>query len=416
MTGETGVEKLFAEGAGLMLSESEIQALARDMESDRVERKASFSGNVRDRVAQAICAFANDLPNHQQPRRVVIGMNDDGTSSGLSITDELLLNLGAIRSDGNILPLPTLAVQKIRITGSEMAVVLVAPSNDTPVRYDGRVWIRVGPRRAVASRDEERILTEKRRWRDLAFDQRPVAGATLNDLDLDFFEKSYLPAAVSPETLEENDRTVEEQLRALHLLAPDSSPNAAAVLLLGKDPRVYLPSAYVQFVRYDGTSLSCPILDQKELNGRLDAVLRQAEELAALNIRTATKIEGEVTERRQPDYPLAALQQLIRNAVMHRSYEVQSPVHWYWFADRVEIHSPGGLYGRVTPETFGQTPGGTDYRNQVIAEGLKVTGFVQRFGMGIPLTKQRCLENGNPEPEFEFQPSAVMALVRRRSS
>lgn len=396
-----------------MLTDEAIEILALDMESDRVERKETFSRAARDRVAQAICAYANDLPNHRAPGLVVIGMRDDGSPSGEPVTDELLTSLGGLRSDGNILPLPTLVVRKVRIAGAEMAVVLVPPSGDPPVRYEGRVWIRVGPRRAVASRDEERILTEKRRYHDLAFDQRPVAGASLDDLDLEFFRTSYLPAAVSPEILEENQRSVEHQLRALHLLAPSDTPNVAGVLLLAKDPRVFLANAYIQFVRFDGTEMTAPIVDQKELSGRLDVVLRQAEDVARLNIRTAIVVEGAVTEQRHPDYPLSALQQLLRNAVMHRSYEVQAPVSWYWFSDRVEIHSPGGLYGRVTPENFGQTPGATDYRNQVVAEGLKVTGFVQRFGMGLPLARQRCLESGNPPPEFVFQPSAVLALVRR---
>ncbi len=112
---------------------------------------------------------------------------------------------------------------------------------------------------------------------------------------------------------------------------------------------------------------------------------------------------------------MSALQQLLRNAVMHRSYEIHAPVHWYWFNNRIEIHSPGGLFGRVTPENFGKSgPSSTDYRNQIIAEGLKVTGFVQRFGMGIPLARQRCVENGNPPPEFEFSPSSVLAILKKR--
>jgi len=283
------------------------------------------------------------------------------------------------------------------------------------VRYEGRVWIRVGPRRAVASRDEERILIERRQAADLGFDRRAVPGATLDDLDLAYFSATYLVAAVTPDVIAENQRTVPQQLSALHLLSPQGLPNAAALLLLGKDPRAWLPGAYIQFVRFEGTELTTPIVDQKELAGRLDEVLRRAEELAALNIRTETRVRGTVVEQRRPDYPRAALQQLLRNAVMHRSYEVNAPVYWYWFSDRVEIHSPGGLYGRVTPEAFRQGAGVTDYRNPIVAAGLKLLGFVQRFGMGIPLARKDCLDNGNPEPEFEFQPSAFLAVVRRRA-
>jgi len=396
-----------------MLSDGEIQALALDMESDRVERKESLSGSAKDKIAQASCAYANDLPGHRKPGLIVIGLNDAGRPIGLAITDELLSSLGGFRSDGNIQPIPTLAVRRIKLPGGDVAAVLVAPSADTPVRYDGRVWIRVGPRRAIASRDEERILIEKRQVADLPFDRRAVRGSTLDDLDLAFFRDVYLPAAVSPEVLEENQRSLEHQLAALHLLAPNGEPNHAALLLVGKDPRSFIPGAYLQFVRFDGEDFGASILDQKELVGRVGDVIREADTLARLNVRVATVIEGDSTEQRMPDYPVIAIEQLLRNAVLHRSYEVSAPVYWYWFSDRIEIHSPGGLYGRVTPENFGSR-GATDYRNAGLAEGLRVFGFVQRFGWGIDTARRRCKANGNPEPEFEFQPSAVLAVIKSR--
>lgn len=398
------------------LTEEALEQLLVDMESDRVERKESFSGGAKDKIMQAICAYSNDLPRHEAPGIIVMGMSDSGKPTGLPITDRLLTDLGAMRSDGNILPIPTLAVRKVSVGGVDVAVVIVSPSSDTPVRYDGRVWIRVGPRRAIASRDEERILIEKRQSGDLPFDRRPVRGVATEELDLEFFRSTYLPAAVSPDILAENQRSTIHQLSALHMLAPSGEPNNAGVLLLARDPRACLPSSYVQFVRFDGTDMLSPVVDQKELSGRLSDILRRAEELAGLNIRTETVIEGLVTEQRKPDYPLGALQQLLRNAVMHRSYEINAPVYWYWFADRVEIHSPGGLYGRVNESNFGKVGvAATDCRNQVVAEGLKVLGYVQRFGMGLEIARRRCVENGNPEPTFEFSPSAVLAIVRKRS-
>jgi ATP-dependent DNA helicase RecG len=394
-----------------MLTDEEIQQLASAMESDRVERKESLSGSAPDRIAQAICAYCNDLPNHRAPGLVLVGIKDDGEPSGLPITDELLLKLGAIR-EGEILPIPTIVVRTVKLRGRDVVAVIVAPSSDTPVRYEGRVWIRVGPRRAVASRDEERILIEKRQSGDLPFDRRAARGVSIRDLDLDFFRSTYLPSAVDPDVLVENQRTTEHQLAALHLLASTGEPNYAALLLLARDPRAWIPGAYVQFARFDGVDLASPILDQKELDGRLVDVLREVDSLAAINIRVGTAVEGHLTERRRPDYPVVALQQLLRNAVMHRSYEVHAPVYWYWFSDRVEIHSPGGLYGRVNESNFGQA-GATDYRNAIVAEGLKVTGFVQRFGMGVELARRRCDENGNPPLRFTFSPSAVLATMGR---
>jgi len=92
------------------MEDRELQTLRSDLESDRVERKASAS--ERDKIRQAICAFANDLPNYQQAGVIFIGANDNGTCANLPITDELLRTLADMRSDGNITPFPTMTVQK----------------------------------------------------------------------------------------------------------------------------------------------------------------------------------------------------------------------------------------------------------------------------------------------------------------
>jgi len=82
----------------------------------------------------------------------------------------------------------------------------------------------------------------------------------------------------------------------------------------------------------------------------------------------------------------------------------------YWYADRVEIQSPGGLYGKVTPENFGS--GATDYRNPLVAEIMHHLGFAQRFGLGVPLAREALAKNGNPEPQFDLQPTQVGVTVR----
>jgi ATP-dependent DNA helicase RecG len=97
---------------------------------------------------------------------------------------------------------------------------------------------------------------------------------------------------------------------------------------------------------------------------------------------------------------------------MHRAYErTHAPVRVYWFDDRIEIFNPGGPYGAVTAENFGQ-PGITDYRNPHVAEAMKVLGFAQRFGVGIATAQAELRNNGNPPAEFLVQPSAVLATIR----
>ena len=343
-----------------------------------------------------------------------MGANDDGTCANLRITDELLRTLADIRSDGNILPFPMMTVQKKVLAGCEMAVVQVEPSYNPPARYNGRVWIRVGPRRATATAEEERRLSEKRRAGDLPFDQRLVQGATMDDLDLELFGGLYLPAAVAPDVRAANERATREQLASLHFLAADGTPNAAAILVFGKDPLNWLRGAYVQFARFDGLELTDVIRHQKEIIGPLPLLLRQLDEVLDANISIGSDVRAEPREIKQPDYPIVALQQLVRNAVLHRTYEAtNAPARVYWFSDRIEIHSPGGLYGQVNAENFGR-PGVTDYRNPLLAEAMKVLGYVQRFGMGIPLARKELQKNANPPLEFTPSPNAVLVTVRRR--
>lgn len=394
-----------------MLSEEQLRSLATEMESRRVERKSSMSS--KSKIEEAICAFANDLAGTGEVGVILIGIDDKtGKPSGLPITDELLLNLTNIRSDGNILPFPSLTVYQASLEGVPVAVVEVEPSSSPPVRLRGRTVVRPGPRGATATREEERILVERRRSLELSFDQRPVLGATVDDLDLQLFEREFLPSAVADEVLRENERSPSEQLAGLHLAGPDGQPNVAGLLVLGRDPIAFVPGAYVQFLRLDGTDLTSDVVDRKELSGPLPEVLRRVDEIANAHIRVATRFADRPTEVRSPDYPLSALQQLLRNAVMHRNYETSNaPVSWYWFADRVEIHNPGGLYGRARPDNFGR-PGGNDYRNPTVAAALHHLGFVQRFGMGVPLARKACAENGNPEPEFLFETTSFAVIVR----
>jgi ATP-dependent DNA helicase RecG len=395
-----------------MLDDAELQALLTELESDRVERKASIAD--KDKICEAICAFANDLADHRKCGVVFIGANDDGSCANLAITDQLLQTLGGIRSDGNILPLPEMTVHKRSLGGCELAVVEVHPSTSPPVRYRGRVWIRVGPRRAIASREEERRLSERRRSLDLPFDHQPVNGATSDDLNASLFEQTYLPSALPLDVLSQNDRTLQQQLTALHFLSSEGIPNVAGILTVGKDPRSWIPGAYVQFVRFDGAELTDPIRHQDEVDGALPELLAQLDRVLASQVSVETVVANVGPEARRPDYPLGALSQIVRNAVMHRSYEAtNAPIRVYWFADRIEVHSPGGPFGQVTAENIGQ-PGVTDYRNPLLAEAMKTLGYVQRFGMGFPLAQKELASNGNPPLTVQSQPSAVLVTLRRQ--
>jgi ATP-dependent DNA helicase RecG len=395
----------------MRLPDEALLELFHSPENERLERKETLTG--QDSICQAICAFANDLAASGEPGVVIIGQKDDLSCASLSIDAKLLEKIGGWRSTGKFHPFPAMSVERREIEGCPVAVITVAPSLNTPVRYEDRIWIRVGPRRGTASAEEERRLIEKRRLQDLPFDARIVQGASLKDIDLVRFALEYLPSAVPSDILAENDRSQEQQMQALRLLDAQWTPTVTAILLLGKSPQDFFPGSYIQVLRIDGEKLTDPVIDQHELTGVLSDQLRRIDEIAELWIKTASLVGG--TSRADiPDYPLAALRQIFRNAVMHRNYEgTNAPIRVTWYNDRIETQSPGGLYGQVTPETFGR-PGVTDYRNPTLAEAMKILGFVERFGIGLQIVDSELRKNGNPEKEFQILPNFVQVTVRRK--
>ncbi len=399
------------------LTDQTLFDLLNDTESDRIERKQSFNGDAPKKVRQAVCAFANDLPGHNQPGILFIGAKDNGEPAELEITDQLLLSLADIKTDGNILPLPVLSVEKRILKGAPMAIVTVMPSDMPPVKYAGRIWVRTGPRRSIANAQEERILNEKRRTKNLPFDIYPVPSANLNDFSRTIFESEYLPQAFAVDVLEANNRNYPERLASCKMIMSpdDATPTITGLLTLGKSPQDFVPGATIQFLRIDGTELADPVIDEANLGGTLVEMIRRAEEKLQAHNRTRIDILSAPTHRISSPYPQAALQQILYNAVLHRTYEgTNAPIRIYWFNDRIEINSPGGPFGNVTPQNFGQ-PGITDYRNPNIADVLKTFGFIQAFGRGIATTQRMMQQNGNPPPEFATNQSTVTCILRAES-
>lgn len=397
-------------------TDEQLEALLADIESDLAERKESWKGDAPETGRQAVCAFANDLPDHRRPGVLFVGARNDGTASNLKITDELLRTLSDIRTDGNTLPPPSIVVEKRTLKGAEMVVVTVQPSDAPPVRYKGRIWIRIGPRRSVVTSQEERILNERRRYRDIPFDVQPLPSCDLSALNRVLFEQEYLPNAVAPDILATNDRSYEEKLASCRMIASvdDPAPTILGALVLGVSSRDWIPGAYIQFLRIAGTELTDPIQDEAPIDGALGQVLRRIDEKIDAHNRSAVDITTTDRELRTRPYPRVALQQLIRNAVMHRTYEnTNAPARVHWFDDRIEIINPGGPFGTVTRENFGR-PGITDYRNPNLADAMRVMGFVQRFGIGIQTARAEMKKNGNPDIEFQIEPMIVLATVRRR--
>ena len=88
------------------------------------------------------------------------------------------------------------------------------------------------PRRGLATAQDERLLNEKRRHRDIPYDIRPRPSAQLSDFSRTFFEEEYLPGAFAPDILAANERSYEERLAACRMIASVDDPVPTVLGLL----------------------------------------------------------------------------------------------------------------------------------------------------------------------------------------
>ena len=295
----------------------------------------------------------------------------------------------------------------------DIAVIEVLPSDTPPVRYKQVVYIRTGPSRSIATAEEERRLSERRVDRARTWDLEPCRDATLADLSEDVFKFVYLPSAVSKEVIAENGRSFEDQLLSLRLFHPRYRvPTNGAVVLLGKDPLNFFAGAYAQYVRYEGVIRGGLVKAERRFSGDLATMLRDLDQLGKTLESLHPVRRKDLREEIYAEYPAIALHELLVNAIIHRNYDGStSQVMINHFEDRIEIQSPGGLYGDLTDATF---PIGTAYRNPVLAEAARLLGFANRFGSGITRATGALLANGSPPLEYKLFPSYVFMTLRPR--
>ncbi|WP_321332518.1 ATP-binding protein [uncultured Bacteroides sp.] len=377
----------------------EVQGLMEDLESDRIERTVSTR---EDKLGPASCALSNDFPNHKESGYILLGVDDKGKPSGMKIGDRELTEIGNVKSNGNVLPQPSLIVSPVfRIDGGDVVVIEIKPSLYPPVRYNGRCWIRVGPRRSVATVAEENLLVERRASYAKTYDLVPALGSEFADLSEEYFKLAYLPLAIDEETLRINGRTTKEQMAALRFFdMKNDCPTNAGILMFGINPLYQLPGAYIQYIKFRGEQVTDDVDFEKTFSGALISELKNIDDFIKSNIISERMVRKEsFQEDKIRNYPYWALRELTMNAIMHRKYESNSPIYIYEFSNRIEIINPGGLFGDVNIHNF---PNASDYRNVVMAESMKRLGYVNRFNYGVKRASEELVNSGNGEPKFDL--------------
>ncbi len=387
-------------------------------ETDRVEWKES----VRDSegVLRAVCGLANDLGRSGRDGFVVIGLSKNGSVVGIDergngIDEETKRLSDRLRSI-KLLPSPSTAVAVVAREHRTLLVVSVAPYHVPPVvGLDGVPWVRVGTTTRKATDADLLRLRERRPVGSLPFDTRDCAGATVDDLHLTNLRASHaaeLESDSDPETFPSLEDWMVSRRELGRARGGEFVPNVTAILVHGISPQSSFPGATIEFVRYAGSDIDSAVNSRKTITGTLPD---QIDALDAQVRNQIVSIETPIEGARQsyvPEYPLRALQELIRNLVQHRTYEAtNAPSRVEWYDDRVEFSNPGGPYQRASEGEFGTH---SDYRNPLITKKLVETGHVQQLGRGIRLARKELEKNGNPPLEVETD-GYTRVIVRRRS-
>ena len=380
------------------MDEKELRQLIGAFEDEHVERTRAF--DKADKIGQAICAFANDISGSEEAGYLLLGVDDDGKISGRRIDDERWASLGGLKTDGNLLPPPSMSMEKFSLKEGDVIVIKVFPSAYPPIRYNGEVWIRLGPRRCKAREDDIHILTERRARFGARDEELPCERTKMTDLDISLFKAFYLPKAIDAQVIE--DGTTIEQMSALRFYSPEKGcPTNLGVLLFAKHPERFIPSAYVQYVKFAGADNAGDVLQENVFRGPLVRMVQELDVFvktgpAATRPVLATAMREDPVSR----YSAWALREFLMNAIIHRDYFLgNAPVKFYEYEkNRIEISNAGGLYGRAKPENF---PFVNDYRNPLLAEAMKVLGMVNKYNRGIAKANRELQKNGNPPAQFD---------------
>lgn len=381
-------------------------------ETDRIEWKQSAKDG--DGVVEAVCALANDLGNSGTDGYVVVGVTKDGHIVGVGDVDQASRGLGQRLYDITLQPTPIVDIQPQLTDKGWVLVVAVQPYPVPPViKFRGVARVRVGTMTRKATDAEVARLGERRPENAKPFDIRAINDATVDELDTTLEAASYGEARRQdgdPATFPSfTEWLVRQELG--RIVDKRFAPNASAVLLHGKDPQTRFPGAIIDVARYGGVDVDAPVVDRLRATGTLP------NQLEVVRRRLATGMVERPTEKRgmieafEPEYPLPALEELLRNMVQHRAYDVtHAPSRIEWFDDRIVFTNPGGPYGQAGQGEFGEH---SDYRNPTLTRHLAALGFVQQLGRGVRRVRSLLSKHGHPPLMVEVDGYTRITVGRR---
>ena len=362
-----------------------IEKLISSPEGKTLEFKRDLSSPRN--FLKALFAFANTAGG-----RIIFGVGDDHQIIGVDDPldeEERLCNLVA----DNISPRLVPNVEMITVEGKTLLVIEVFLSGLRPhyIKSEGPengVFVRLGSTNRIADRE---LVGELRRSSEgISFDELPMPGCSVEDLDLK-----------TARTLFGKGHPLDEQeLTTLKLLVLDQGkrvPTKGAMLLFAKKREFYFSDAWIQCGRFVGTD-KAEIFDHIELYDHLPLAV----DSIMLFLKKHAMRGADFSDIRRKDVwsiPLGILREAVINALVHADYSQRgAPIRIAFFDDRIEIENPGILLPGMTIEDMKQ--GVSKIRNPVIARIFRELKLIEQWGSGVRRIFKEAEELDLPEPQI----------------
>ncbi len=251
-------------------------------------------------------------------------------------------------------------------------------------------------------------------------DERPIERASMNTLDANQIQNYMLQKkAERPGFAQLPDDQAMEMLNVTR----DGKPTLAAIMNFCVYPQGYLPQLAITAIVVPGTQIGDHdqddprFLDNKRIEGTIKTMVEDAIVFCKRNMKVQTIIDRDTGKRKdRPEYPIEAIREAVLNALIHRDYShltEGTPVQINFFTDRLEIHSPGSLYGRMTVEQLGHTR--PDLRNPALAVMTEVLVGAENRYSGIPTIRREMAAHNLPEPVFDNRRNEFVVILYNNS-
>jgi ATP-dependent DNA helicase RecG len=382
---------------------------ARKVENERIEYKKGFNPLE---IMQAMCAFANDIHNwgggyivlgvdakNGEPRFPVVGIERNEQDAIYNKILELSHLIDPHYS-------PILATETI--DGKDIIVIWAyggeARPYKCPIEYGKNsvkaYYIRKGSSTVKAAVTDERKLFEIST--KTPFDDRPHQNAEIADLDIELV-KGYLKAVKSE--LAHQKLPLKEFADRMLLTGgykENPKPLNVGLLFFNSNPERFFRQAKIEVV--DKPNPNGQGMTEKTFLGPLDRQLRDALQYIKNYVlkEKIFKVDNQAEALRIWNYPYKTIEEILVNAVYHKSYEVPEPITVTITPEKMQIKSCPGPDGSISDEQIANCKMVADrYRNRRIGDILKELDFVEGRNTGIPTAIESLQENGSGPITFE---------------